>query len=104
MLSGSDCRGGGLSSGEEREEAAGKHGEGPDPEEEGVETDFFRLTGDEALAGEDEASGGENVSSESDANADARLPGYAEFATIADGVEDAVGEAREGSVEDCVAG
>ena len=67
-------------------------------------TDVACFVADEALAGDDEAAGGKNVSGEGDANADARLPGYAEFTTIADGVENAVGEARERSVEDSVAG
>ena len=100
----SRCRGVGFALGEEREGGAGEHGEGPDPEDDGVQADVACIVGVEALAGDDEASGGKNGSGEGDTNADAGLPGYAEFTTIADGVEDAVGEAREGSVEDRVAG
>ena len=100
----SECRGSGVLSGEEREGGAGEHGEGPDPEEDGVQADVAYIVEVEALAGDDEAPGGKNCSGQGDTNADAGLPGYAEFTTIADGVEDAVGEAREGSVEDRVAG
>jgi hypothetical protein len=63
-----------------------------------VEADLFRFADDEALAGDDEAAGGENVAGESDADVLVRLPGDAELAAIADGVEDAVEKAREDRV------
>ena len=42
--------------GDDEDRAAGEHGEGPHPEEDGVHADVVRFSRDEALAGDDEAS------------------------------------------------